>query len=332
MRKVRQASACQVLLTFALFSSSCGFIGSPLAPLANVPARVLDLAAIQRGDRIIVQFTLPLKTTEGVTIKPPLELDLRIGPTAAPFSPDQWAAQAKHQPAPPKPKGTVRYEIPASSWTGKEVAIGVRTTGANGKPSEWSNFATLQAIPPPPQPLDLRGESTPAGVRLTWRAAADHFRVLRKGPAEPGFTVVAPDLHTPEFLDAGAAVGTEYTYIAQSFLPQGSNKEAQSDLSDEFKITRTAPPPATPAGLLAVPSSDTIELNWDSNSDSVTTGYRIYRAAPGGDFVKIGEVSAIPAYSDRAVEHGKTYRYAVAAIDKDGRESGRSNVVEVALP
>ena len=36
----------------------------------------------------------------------------------------------------------------------------------------------------------------------------------------------------------------------------------------------------------------------------------------------------IPSYSDHQVEHGKTYRYAVSAIDKSGNESARSGPVE----
>ena len=319
-------------LTFAaLITAGCGYISGPLPPLANVPARVLDLNAVQRGGKIIAQFTVPLVTTENVTIQEPLHFDLRVGTEVNPFSADRWAAEATQVPAPKAPKGTALYEIPSGPWTGKEVTLGVRSIGANGKPSEWSNFVQVQAVPPLVQPSGIRGESVPTGIRLTWNGAGDHFRVLRKTPAEQSFANIAPDVATPEYVDTSAAVGVEYTYLVQSYLPQ-AGKEAQSELSDEFKITRLAPPPATPTGLLGVPSSDTIELNWEGNAGAETTGYRIYRAEPGGEFARIAEVSAVPAYSDHAVQHGKTYRYAIAAIDKDGRESPRSALVEVGLP
>ena len=32
----------------ALLTTGCGYTGDPLPPLANIPARVLDLAAVQR--------------------------------------------------------------------------------------------------------------------------------------------------------------------------------------------------------------------------------------------------------------------------------------------
>lgn len=312
--------------------AGCGYISGPLPPLANVPARVLDLSAVQRGGKIIAQFTIPLVTTENVTIQDPLHFDLRIGTEVNPFSADRWAAEATPVAAPKAPKGVALYEIPSGPWTGKEVTLGVRSIGANGKPSEWSNFVQVQAVAPPVQPSGIYGESVPTGIRLTWTGAGGHFRVLRKSPGDQTYSIAAPDAPAPEFLDTTAAVGAEYIYLVQAYLPQANGKEAQSELSEEYKIIRLAPPPATPTGLLGVPSSDTIELNWEGNSGAETTGYRIYRSEPGGEFARIAEVSAVPAYSDHAVQHGKTYRYAISAIDKDGRESPRSTIVEIGLP
>jgi len=40
---------------------------------------VANLAAVQRGDKIVAQFTVPTLTTEGQPLKPPVTLDLRIG-------------------------------------------------------------------------------------------------------------------------------------------------------------------------------------------------------------------------------------------------------------
>jgi hypothetical protein len=77
-----------------LWMAGCGYVGDPLPPLANVPPRVSDLAAIQRGSRIIVQFTVPDMTTEGQPIPRPVTLDLRAG-AADPFEEKQWAAAAR---------------------------------------------------------------------------------------------------------------------------------------------------------------------------------------------------------------------------------------------
>ena len=84
-------------LIVAVCGAGCGYVGDPLPPLANVPSPVSDLAAIQRGGRIIVQFTVPVTTTEGHPIPPPLQLDLRAG-TAEQFDENQWAASARRIP------------------------------------------------------------------------------------------------------------------------------------------------------------------------------------------------------------------------------------------
>ena len=107
----------------ALLLAGCGFVGDPLPPLANVPPRVSDLAAIQRGARIIVQFTVPARTTEGHPIPPPVRLDLRAG-TADRFEENEWAAAARQIPPGAMENGIARYEIPAADWTGKEVIFG----------------------------------------------------------------------------------------------------------------------------------------------------------------------------------------------------------------
>ena len=324
---------CRLALcsTYVLLSG-CGYIAGPLPPLANVPARVADLAAVQRGGNIIAQFTIPAETTENMPVKRPLTLDLRAGPAAQPFRPEEWAAQAQRIAPPPQPNGIAHYEIPSAPWTGKSVVIGVRVTGGNSKTSDWSNFVTVHAVPPLAQPQNVRGESTAEGVRLTWSGSANHFRVLRKGPGEQQFSVVGADLHQPEFLDTTAAIGTEYSYLVQAYEPQEDNHEAQSELSAVAKITRQAPLPGKLAGLLAVPTPGSIELSWDGNTDAQTTGYRVYRAEGSGEFARLADVGAIPTYSDHQVQHGKTYRYALSAIDKDGREGPRSAVVEVTLP
>src|SRR5450631_1112639 len=102
----------------ALCMAGCGYVGDPLPPLANVPPRVKDLAAIQRGGQIIVQFSVPDKTTEGHPIPPPVKLDLRAGP-ADQFEENRWAAGARKISSNGAVGGIARYEIPAAEWTGK---------------------------------------------------------------------------------------------------------------------------------------------------------------------------------------------------------------------
>ena len=314
----------------ALFLAGCGYVGEPRPPLANVPPRVSDLAAVQRGGRVIVQFTVPALTTEGHPIPPPLKLDLRAG-TADQFEPNQWAAGARQIPPGAVAGGIARYEIPAADWTGKEVIFGVRVVAGNGKQSGWSNFAIVPVVTPPRKPEGVATAVNRQGVRLTWQGGGTDFRIFRK-TGDGDYAPVA-SVQSPEWTDTATEFGKRYTYLVQSIVKLDNRKEAESELSDEASIVpRDIFPPAAPQGVQGSIAPNSIKLNWERNTEEDLNGYRVYRGEGNGALVKIADVSVVPSYSDRKVEHGKTYRYAIAAVDRAGNESPRSAPTEIVMP
>jgi hypothetical protein len=314
----------------ALLASGCGYIGAPIPPLANVPETVTKLAAIQRGAALDVRFPIPLLTTEKRPLKQPLKYDVRIGAPGATVQ--AWEAHAKAVSGVHAENGVAVYEVPAAEWVGKEVAIRARVIGPNGKTGDWSSPVTLPVIPPPQTPQNVTAASTPKGVRLAWTAQGGRFRVFRRAAGETNSVMVAT-ADTPEWTDPNAEFGKQYAYRIETVVPLPEGKEAVSDLSTEAVITpEIVFPPATPTGLAASPAPDSIELTWEANTEPFFAAYRVYRAAANGPFEKIADNLALPAYSDRAVEHGKTYRYAVTSVSKTGYESPRSQPVEATLP
>jgi fibronectin type 3 domain-containing protein len=176
----------------------------------------------------------------------------------------------------------------------------------------------------------VRAEATADGVRLTWRARGDSFRIYRRTGSE-GFAPVA-NVPQPTWTDSGAEFGKHYVYQVQTMVKLPNNTEAESDVSEEAGITpEDRFPPAVPAGLNAATAPNSIELSWEGDTEPDLAGYRVYRSTGAGPFEKIGEPAQMPSYSDRTVEHGKTYRYAVSAFDKTGNESARSGPVEAAF-
>ena len=320
------------LTALALFSAGCGYMGDPLPPLANIPAAIADLAAVQRSDRIVVQFSLPTMTTEGIEIRSPLEVDLRAGTAAIqPFSAEAWAARATPMSPVPVENGHVRMELQASGWIGKEVTLGVRVAGSNGKESKWSNFVNVPVVPAPPIPASAEAKATAKGVLLTWQGAPGEFRVFRRAGKETDFTRVA-DVTEDHWTDPDSQFGTFYSYVIQRVVKVANGHEAESDLTPALTINpQDTFPPAAPTGLHAIPASGSIELSWENNTESDLAGYRIYRAVPGGNWERIA-ATGIPGFSDRNVEKGKTYRYAVSAVDQAGNESTRSSETGAALP
>ena len=91
-------------------------------------------------------------------------------------------------------------------------------------------------------------------------------------------------------------------------------------------------PPATPSGLRVAAAPGSIEISWDRNSEPDLAGYRVFRGTGAGPLEKLADVGQIPSYSDRNVERGKTYRYAVSAFDRAGNESRQTPVMEAMLP
>ena len=195
----------------AFLLSSCGYVGDPLPPLANVPVPVADLAAIQRGAVIIAQFSIPQVTTEAKPIPLPLTLDLRVGPNPADqFDANEWASRARHIITPELTAPTASYRIPTAEWIGKEVLIAVRVTAANGKQSPWSNIVIVPVVATPPTPADVTPAATAQGVRLTWRApGATRFRIMRKTEGEE-YSVVAT-VNASEWTDNAAEYGSMAT-------------------------------------------------------------------------------------------------------------------------
>jgi hypothetical protein len=321
------------LIAAALVLTGCGYIGSPLPPLANVPAPVTELAAVQRDARIVVRFRLPTTTTENVTIKSPLKLDLRIGAAAdGPFHAGEWATQAKPVPPGPIEGGVATYAIPSAEWTGKNVVIGARVIGANGKESNWSALEALPVVPPLQRPGKPQIKTTAEGLRLTWEGPPGDFRIFRRAGDEKTFSPLA-DVQESGWTDRTSEFGKPYTYRVQRIVKLGVHTEAESDQSEESEVTTPQDkfPPAAPSGVRASPAAGSVELSWDRNVEPDLAGYRVYRAVAGGKFEKIAELSQVPSYSDRAVEGGKQYRYVVTAFDKSANESAQSAVAEATM-
>jgi fibronectin type 3 domain-containing protein len=325
-----RAQVRATLAAAVLILTGCGYVGGPLTPLANVPAQVTDLSTVQRGDILVVRFTVPFRTTEAVQMKTPVKLDLRIGTASENFKAEEWASQARQVPGQPAQTGIAIYRIPSRDWTGKEVVIGVRAIGSNGKESDWSNYAIVRVVPPPETPSGPRLENGPAGVHVIWTGGGDQFRVLRRTGAEETYTVVQT-IAAHEYTDNSIEYGKPYVYRIQALVDAGNQKFAESDLSaaSEVFTPQDTFPPAVPSGLRADAAGNSVALVWEGDTEPDLAGYRVYRSTAGGAWQKLADGNAVPSYSDATVEHGKTYRYAVSAIDKAGNESDRSAAVEI---
>src|SRR5208282_3284873 len=99
-------------------------------------------------------------------------------------------------------------------------------------------------------------------------------------------------------------------------------------------------PPNVPDGLQAVYSGEGqqpfIDLIWAPVTNADLAGYNVYRSengVAGEKFLKLkSELLKSPSYRDFAVTSGKTYTYAVSAVDVRGNESQRSAETSESVP
>jgi hypothetical protein len=313
-------------LVAAAALTGCGYVGDPLPPALNLATRVTDLRAVEFGDKVLIDFTIPELTTDQLPLRKVSDVELRVGPGVGnPFDTGQWAAAAQKIPVTAKGPGAVQASVAARDWIGKELVIGVRVVNLKGRASDWSNLAILRVITPLSPPTAVAAVADPAGVRLVWSSPATKFRVFRRDPGGEPALLDSPESAT--YVDKTAEYGKRYEYLVQA-LTNG----AESEISEATAITpRDIFPPAPPVGLNGVAAPGSAELVWERNQEPDLRGYRVYRADGEGAFERIAEMVDAPAYSDRKVEAGKTYRYAVSALDQAGNESEKSAIATIAV-
>ena len=288
---------------------SCGYIGDPLPPALNIPQRVTDLAVVERGDKLLISFTIPALTTENLPLK-------NMGPPEIQIQ-DRTIESKAEKPGPHV------EEIPARDYVGRDLTFRVRLNNGRGRFSAWSNQVVVHVVDPVQTPADLAAVPDPKGLRVTWQS-----------PSRPGQTwiLVREDhldspvpLNQPHFIDSETEFGKEYTYRVQAKVDK-----AESEMSAEVTGTpRNIFPPSVPTGLTVIQGIDTVELAWDPNPEPDVKGYRVYRGVGGGELQLLAGDVQPPSYSDKKVAGNQTYRYAVSAIDQADNESAKSQVAEI---
>ena len=297
-----------------LWLTGCAYVGAPKPPALDIPTRITDLRAAEYGDKIVVEFTIGMDTTDGLKLTEVKAVEARValGPAS------------QIVPLRAKPPGPVDYDFPARDWVGKNVVVTVRATGPKGKASEWSNPVSLTIGTPLTTPENLQAVSDPQGVRLTWLGPANgHYRIFRGAGEMMPQRLAESD--KPEYVDTTVDFGSPYRYFVQALV----GELQQSEVSATVAVTPVDTfSPAVPVGLMAVAGVNSIELVWQRNTEDDFAGYHVYRSTNGGAPERIAGPIDAPTFSDRTVEIDKKYSYTVTASDRNGNESARSAAAE----
>ena len=293
-----------VLAAVVVMLGGCGFQGDPQPPSLQIPVAITDLTAVERGSKIIIDFTVPQKSTDNLDLKEEPYLELHVGERKQRV---RTADKSAH------------VELDAAPFYTETIKVAVKVQNARGRDAGYSNVVDLTVRPALAKPEELRAVAVAHGVQLTWRSGERQFAVYRQGPNDTQLIRLGTaDART--YADETAEFGKVYRYAVQTL-----NSPLESDLTDSVEITPVDTfPPGVPAKLAAVVGPATVELAWDRVVDADLAGYRVYR-----DGQRIGETGAGPSFSDRKIEAGRRYRYAVTSFDKLGNESAPSEPVEI---
>ncbi len=286
-----------------LFLSACGYQGDPQPPNLQIPAAITDLTAVERGSKIIIDFTVPKKSTDNLDLRGEPYLELHVGERKLRVRTANTAAHV---------------EMTAADFYTQTVKVAVKVQNDRGRDAGWSNIIDLNVVPALGKPEELRAVGVPRGVQLTWRSGDRQFVVFRQGPDDTALIRLGTaDART--YTDETTQFGKTYKYAIQAIA-----SPAESDLTETVTIKPLDTfAPSVPANLSVVLAPASAELAWERVTDANLAGYRIYR-----DGKPLADTGAGPNYSDRKIEAGRKYRYAVTSLSKGGIESAQSNTVE----
>jgi hypothetical protein len=350
----------------AISMAGCGYEGEPKPPALKRPEKVTDLAAAERGSKIILTFTLPGETTEGLPIKELPDVELRIGAEPAVWNQAEWETHSDRVPVaaevlPEKilPSSGSR-RASKSTASAKAAQRADQQAKASLKASDRAALTRSVEI----DAAKYAGKIVVVGVRVHGPGGRDagwsRLITLEVAPVlaaprglqasdarnavhlqwvadAPGFRIFRRpagendwvqigESAQASFDDPSADYGKPWQYSVQSVRRAGEGIQ-ESDRSEPFAFTpKDRFPPAVPTGLAAIAGARTIELVWDRVGDSDLAGYRVYRNGQ-----KIADGLLTPVYSDSNVVAGTRYSYQVSAVDQAGNESDKSAPEEAAM-
>ncbi len=248
--------------------------------------------------------------------------------------------------------GSVRPE------TFEFASYAVEVLNANGRGAGVSNSVRVPLARTLPAPADFGARVTGQGVVLSWGAAPVGFsnsrpvsyfyRVYRRiEGGKANLVGEVPVVGEMKLSLTDSSIEWEQTYyyhveavtvLSGEDAADHKRIEIEGDDSAEVKVfAHDVFPPAVPAELQAVFSgpgqSPAIDLVWAPVADLDLAGYNVYRHEAGGAAEKLNrDPVKTPAYRDGNVAAGKSYSYAVSAVDVRGNESARSEEAGETVP
>lgn len=341
-----------LLVFWALgFLGGCGKKEAPLSPDLVLPAAVRDFNLSQQGESLVLRWGFPQVNQLG---QPLTQLGgFRVYRCATPgTSPAAGCAPnfillAEIDLAYPQ-VGRVQGDRVAYRDTnltpGKCYSYRVAAYGPRGELGAWSPVLSQAWGILPRVPGAPAVEAGDREVQLAWPEVTTlqigaplrdlvGYVVYRQTERENWLRLSPTPLVATTYQDVAVKNEVEYTYKIRSVRRLGDYTLESLDSPSRTATPRDVTPPAPPRNLVAVPTSQGVELRWEPSPAPDLAGYRVYR-------IRAGEASPLrltpdpvqqPYYVDTQASPGQTYYYSVTAVDtsKRGNESQPSEEAAV---
>jgi hypothetical protein len=358
-----------LIISAALLLCACGKVGPPVPP-TRITARTSDLAAIQRGGKIMLTWPAPplnAKDTSRAYIDHVVIYRLEEGRDQEPvLDPEDYADLAKPVgfmnrlaiEDQVKTLGHLEYADnvnlnDAQALANRRLRYAIRYVNNREQASLFSNSVAIEPAPTIAfPPTDLRAVAPRQDViTLSWQAPTGNVDGTRPA-AIVGYNIyrrIAERTGSGELLNTEPLADTTYTdsrfqykrdyvYIVRA-LSQGANGLIESGDSDELAFTPIDTfPPTAPDPVTVASANGVVSLFWPSAPERDVVGYNVYRAeaadAPDKDWIKLTAQPITPVtFRDDRVTIDQMYFYRVTALDRFDNESKPSRAVsETAHP
>ncbi len=362
IRPSRRGVVAVGLALAALVLGGCGKKGPVVPPEYRVPAAPSELRASVEERAIVVSWTNPRTRADGSRLR-----DLALvrlfrrdevpdaPPKPAMLSGDrvvgfQEIVRLALDGAPPAgvqvQGGTVSVTDGAGLTFGRRYVYVVSAQDALGRSSPPSQRLVVTFLAGPAAPSGLAARPGDKELRLTWGAPGSfidgtpatgelRYVVLRAAGDGALARVTPAPIAATTFTDTGLENDTTYRYAVQAVRVDPAGM-ALGPASAPVAVTPVdTTPPSPPTRLIAIPAAESVRLAWNASPEDDVALYAVYRAEGTGAFIRIATIlPATTLYTDRDVQSGRTYRYAVTALDRarKANESPRSNDVSVTVP
>jgi len=227
--------------------------------------------------------------------------------------------------------------LPTASRQGITVGPGETVTI---RPLNWLDLdhtiVIIEGETVPGAPQGLTATATGPQVTLVWTAPASDggwavtgYVVLR-GDAQGNLTTLA-DATGTTYIDAAVVRGTTYWYAVQARNALGGGPAAEA-------VSVTVPAltaPSAPTGLNVTEAGGKVTVKWAAPLDdggSPVTGYKVLRGTSTAAMSELATVgAAVTTHMDTTAKKGRTYYYAVVALNSVG-EGQRTPEVSASIP